>query len=482
MQPKFYFVLRQVLCLFITALTITTTFGQSAKKLDSLFTTLSKQGTINGCVLVAEDGKPVYEKAFGYANFDTKQLLTNQTMFELASVSKQFTAMAIMQLHQQGKLAYTDVLDKFFPSIPYYGITINNLLHHTSGLPDFLTWDEKLVDVHRINYNKDILAVLMRKAVPLDFKTGDELRYSNTNYVLLALIVEKVSGMPFADYMDKYIFKPLDMQRTKVYPQRAAKQKMHDYAFGYIYNPVKGGFVINDSITANKYAYYFDGVAGPYGISSCTEDMLKWDQALYTEKLVSKQEQAMAYVISKLNNGEPAMWTGLGYGFGWLIPPANDETGQFYLHSGSYPGYMTMIVRYPEKKKTVVFLTNTGHVIDLYELSESVENILFNQPFDIPEATPFKKIVILNPVQLKAVEGSYAFKDAPQIKVIITNENSQVFAQVTGQGKMEIYPEAETDFFYTVADAKIHVDKDNTGKITKMTFLKSGQKMEANRE
>src|SRR6202012_4335988 len=134
---------------------------------------------------------------------------------------------------------------------------------------------------------------------PLAFKAGDQFSYSNTNYVLLALIVEKVSGMPFEDYLEKFIFKPLGMAHTRVYHQRAAKQKIQNYALGYVFDPAKNKFMVNDSITANKYEYYFDGIAGPYGISCTTEDMLKWDQALYTNKLVSTEEQQLAYIPSK---------------------------------------------------------------------------------------------------------------------------------------------------------------------------------------
>jgi CubicO group peptidase (beta-lactamase class C family) len=127
---------------FLLILSIQMGYTQQTKELDSLFETLHKEGVLNGCILVAEEGKPVYQKTFGYANFETKQLLNNQTVFELASVSKQFTAMAIMQLHEKKKLNYDDELKKFFPSIPFDNIRIDNLLHHTSGIPDFLGWNE----------------------------------------------------------------------------------------------------------------------------------------------------------------------------------------------------------------------------------------------------------------------------------------------------------------------------------------------------
>ncbi|MES2371143.1 MAG: serine hydrolase [Bacteroidota bacterium] len=455
-------------------------YAQQTKALDSLFEILDKQGILNGCILVAENGKPIYQKAFGYASFSTKQLLNNQTAFELASVTKQFTAMAIMQLHEKKKLNYDDDIKKYFPLISFDNIRIDNLLHHTSGIPEFLGWDEKQVDVKQVNYNKDILSAIIKNKPAVHFKPGEQFSYSNTNYVLLALIVEKVSAMPFADYLAKNIFTPLNMLNTYVYPQRSVSKKLENYAYGHLYDPKTGGFIISDSITGNGYQYYFDGVAGPYGISSTTEDLLKWDQALYTDKLISKEEQALAYLPSKLTNGKPAALLGLPYGFGWLIMPSTEETGKIYMHSGGYPGYMTIISRYPDKNKTIIILTNTYNIISLYQLCTATENILFNKPFVIPQSLPFKKSVMLTPSQLKAVEGVYSL--APQIKYTITTDQNQVYAQITGQGKAEIYPESELDFFYTVVPAKIKFEKNAKGEIIKLILFQNGRQLEAKKD
>lgn len=465
---------------FLLILVFNPAYGQNTKALDSLFETLDKQGVLNGCILVAENGNAIYEKAFGYADFSAKRMLNNQSIFELASVSKQFTSMAIMQLHEKKKISYDDDIRKYFPLIPYQGITIDNLLHHTSGIPEFLRWNEKEVDVNRINYNRDILAAITGNKIPVDFKPGEQFSYSNTNYVLLALIVEQVSGMTFSDYMGKNIFGPLHMERTHVYPQRTIEQKSANYAFGYLYDPRTGGFVISDSITANRYQYYFDGIAGPYGISSTTEDLLKWDQALYTDKLISKQEQELAYVPAKLNNDKTAALAGLPYGFGWLIMPSKEYTGKIYMHSGGYPGYMTIISRYPDKNKTIIILTNTYNIISLYQLCAAVENILFDKPFTVPKALPFQKSIVLTPLQLKAVEGVYSL--TPQLKITITTNQNQVYAQLTGQPKAEIYPESELDFFYTVVQAKIKFKKDETGRVTKLTLLQNGMQMQAKKD
>ena len=458
------------------------TSAQTEKKLDSLFKSLAGDGDFNGTVIVADQGKPIYEKAFGYANFDTKQPLENQTMFELASVSKQFTAMAIMQLHQRGKLNYNDAVVKYLPELPYKTISIGNLLHHTSGIPEFLAWSAQYIDVNRINYNQDILNALVKNKIPLDFTPGDKLVYCNTNYVLLALIVEKVSGKSFSEFLNETIFEPLNMTHTRVYPQRAAKQKIANYAYGYLFNPEKNAFDLNDNMISNKFEYYFDGVAGPYGISSNTEDMLKWDQALYSEKLVSHAVQDEAYMSAKLNDGKDATFNNTPYGFGWQIMSNRPGIGRRYMHSGGYPGYMSIIYRYPDKNKTIILLTNIYNVISLYQLAASIENILVDKPFKIPEALPFKKSLTLTPMQLKAIEGTYIPALAPQMTFTISAENSQIYAQLTGQRKIAIYADSELNFFYTVVAAKIKFTKDDEGKVKSLTLVQNGRELVAEKQ
>lgn len=465
---------------FLFLLICVTASAQKNKILDSVFQDLHRQGAFNGCIIVAEDGKPIYEKAFGYANFETKQTLNNQSIFELASVSKQFTAMAIMQLHQKKKLSYTDDIRKYLPSLSYEGITIDHLLHHTSGIPEFLGWDEQRIDVNRINYNQDILAALVKNHISASFKPGEYMVYSNTNYILLALIVEKVSGLPFADYMKTFVFKPLNMVDTYVYPQRSAAKKLSNYAYGHVYNPKDQTFILNDRFSANKYQRYFDGSAGAYGISSSTEDLLKWDQGLYTEKLISKAEQELAYAPSKLTSGKIATLNGLPYGFGWLILPTTAHTGKRYMHTGGYPGYQTIICRYPEKHKTIVILTNTYNVINIYALCFAVENILFDRPFNVPKIMPFKNSVVISPADLKVIEGIYAL--TPQYKFTITADQGQAYAQLPGQVKAEIYPESELEFFYTIVPARLKFVKDSSGQIQKLILFQNGKQLTAMKE
>jgi CubicO group peptidase (beta-lactamase class C family) len=470
MNLPYLYYRRLVACLII-ALTITRAQGQTVHKLDSLFETLDKQHLINGSVLIAEKGKPIYQKAFGYANFETKRLNNDNTVFELASVSKQFTAMAIMQLHQKHLLSYDDDIVKYFPQLPYKGITINNLLHHTSGLSDHLQWGVGMIDVTRVNNNADVLAALIKHAPAIYFKPGETFSYSNTNYTLLALIVEQVSGMSFAKYLDTHIFKPLGMNHTQVYGQYAADKKIKNYAVGYDYDDHQGKYVVNTSMPANYYEYFMDGVAGPYGICSSTGDMLKWDQALYTEKLVNKEEQALAYVPSTLTNGKLAMLSNWPYGFGWLLLPGENGS-RTYLHSGGYPGYMSMIIRHPNENKTIILLTNIYNAIDFYSLAFNVDSILYGKPFKIPKAVPHYKSITLTPEKLKAVEGVYNIKTNKTIT--ITTADGRAYAQITGQPKFEIFPSAELEFFYTVVPATIGFTRDSAGVVKKLVLSQGG--------
>lgn len=469
--------------LFFTIAGTNISYGQSiTKNLDSLFNIMSKKGQLNGSVLIAESGKPVYQKAFGYANMETKQPLNNETMFELASVSKQFTAMAIMQLEENGKLKYEDNLKKYFPGLPYEGVTVRHLLQHTSGLPDFLGWDEKQLDTKRINTNKDILNALPKNIKALSFKPGDQLAYSNTNYVLLALIVEKASGLTFSKYLDEKIFKPLGMTNTKVYSKWGNGSKLKNFAFGHVYNMKKNDYVLSDGKSVDKYSYYMDGIAGPYGISSNTSDLLKWDNALYTNKLITKANQDKAYVAARLNNGAKGTIGGIPYGFGWLIVAPNKDRGRILMHTGGYSGYQNIIVRYPDKRKTIIILTNKSTAIELYQLTHAVENILYNKAFQIPGSAPVKKMIQLNTAQIKAVVGSYAIKDAAQVKFKITSEQDKVFAQLANQPKVEIYPSTSNEFFYIVIDAKIKFTMNEKGIAKKLVLFQNGKEIEALKE
>lgn len=211
--------------------------GQKAAQLDKYLSAQAKHFHFNGNVLVAEKGKVVLQKSYGYANFDTQRSLNDSSVFELASVSKQFTATAILMLKDRGKLKLTDSLRHYFPELPYHDITIYQMLTHTSGLPDYEGAMNEKWDRSKIAFNRDMIAFLAKEQLPLLFAPGTRWEYSNTAYAILASIIEKVSGQSFHDFMAQHIFKPLGMTHSRIYnTRRSLKDTIPNYAYGFIYS------------------------------------------------------------------------------------------------------------------------------------------------------------------------------------------------------------------------------------------------------
>lgn len=320
-------------------------------ELDKLFA-----GTpdFSGVVLIADKGKPVYKKAFGYKRFETKAPLATSSIFELASVSKQFTAMTILMLKQAGKLAYDDRIDKYISGLPYPGITIRHLLNHTSGLPDYQDVMDKHWDKSKVANNADNIAYLIKYHPAKLFEPGAKYTYSNTGYMLLASIAERASGQDFIDFCRTRIFNPLGMTHTDI-RTREEKVKLSDVAWGHIYVPEKKRYVQADSFPEFNYAIWLGNRKGPGRISSTAEDLLKWDRALYSSKLVSQQTLAEAFTPAKLNDGSLT-----SYGFGWELSKS-EKLGRIVWHDGDNPGYKTQITRYIDADKTVIVLCNNAH-------------------------------------------------------------------------------------------------------------------------
>lgn len=348
--------------IFLTVLILFSFFASKAQnkaaELDKLMNQAHINGVFNGSVLVAENGKVIYRKAFGYANKETKQLLKPEFCFDLASVSKQFTAMGIMILKERSKLSYDDKITKYFPEFPAYGkdITVRNLLNNTSGMPlyqSFTTKDNLT--------NAEILKIIEEREA-LDANIGERYVYNNAGYVMLGLIIEKVSKMSLAEFLKENIFQPLKMKNSLV--GDTPKIDLKNRALGY---SVIGA--LDD---------YEVGHTGSTSMFSNVDDLFLWDQALYTEKLVSKKtiEEAFAPVI--LNDGSLS-----NYGFGWFLTPEKKSVN----HSGSDFGYRTFIRRDLDKKNTYIWLTNAGNAITKDVMNVAIENILASKPYEIPRIT-----------------------------------------------------------------------------------------------
>lgn len=324
---------------------------------NSIMQSIADTARFNGNVLVARAGKVVYQKSFGLADFYSEQPLNDSSIFELASVSKQFTAMGIMILKERGKLTYEEDVRKYIPELPYGGMTIRHFLTHTSGIPDYMEhglssgrWDPK-----KIVYNDDIIALLATHKPPVNFKPGEKWEYSNTAYALLASIIGRVSGQPYGEFLRANIFEPLGMKHTRTYNTRRSKREViPNYAYGFVYSDSLKKYTLPDSVKSLYFVYTLDGIEGDGIVNSTSMDLFRWNEALYTEKLVKQATIEEAFTPVVLADG-----TKEDYGFGWGI--ASDSTlGRIVEHSGGWPGYGTYIRRYLDSHDCVILLSNNG--------------------------------------------------------------------------------------------------------------------------
>ncbi|HMG89553.1 MAG TPA: serine hydrolase domain-containing protein [Chryseolinea sp.] len=326
-----------------------------ASSVDSVVRSVADTARFNGNVLVSKSGKVICQKSVGYANFDTKALLNDSSVFELASVSKQFTSMCIMILQERGKLRYSDDVRIFIPELPYQGMTIRHLLTHTSGIPDYMELFSKDWNPKEIAFNEDVIELLVKKKPAILFKPGDKWEYSNTAFVLLASVIERVSGMPFGEFLAQNIFTPLDMQHSRTYNTRRSKGEIiPNYAYGFVYHDALKQFILPDSLKELSFVITLDGIQGDGIVNTTTSDLFKWDQALYTEKLVKQATLEEAFTPSKLNNDSI-----INYGFGWGLS-GDSVSGKIVSHGGGWPGYNTFIVRFIDKNNCIIVLSNNS--------------------------------------------------------------------------------------------------------------------------
>ncbi len=291
-------------------------FGQDRiQKIDSLLNSLYSKEKINGNFLIAENGKVIYCHSFGFANEITKDKLNENSIFELASCSKQFTAMAILILKEEGKLNLDDDLNKYIPELSFYkDITVRNLLNHTGGLPDYMELMDSLFDKSKIATNKDIITIFSKYQPKILFEPNTQWEYSNTGYALLASIIEKASGLTYADYLNKTIFQPLKMENTFVYTRRLSPKKIDNYAFGYVYSDSLKRYVLPDELEETKIVIWLDGIVGDGTVNSTINDLLKWDRALYTNELLTQEGMKAVFEVATLKDESKTK-----YGFGWGI-------------------------------------------------------------------------------------------------------------------------------------------------------------------
>ena len=319
---------------------------KKAEELDKQFRRYNKRGVFNGTILYGEYGREVFKGAYGYADFRKKEELSVESTFQLASVSKMFTAAAIMVLKEKGKLQFDDTLTKFVPEFPYYGITIRQLLNHRSGLSRYMSLADKYWPVDKPINNEEVIGLFVQYTPNPYFKPNDGFHYCNTNYALLASVVERISGKTFDVFMKDEVFGPLGMNHSFVYNLNGdsiIRYQVPVGVSGYRYRgwrPIKVG------------DYYLNGVMGDKGVYSTVEDMFKFNLALDNGTLISNSTLEEAF-----QKGSPGYYKRKdNYGFGWRLRDNMDSTA---YHFGWWKGFRTYYIRDMKNDRVLIALTNT---------------------------------------------------------------------------------------------------------------------------
>ncbi|MBI1770627.1 MAG: beta-lactamase family protein [Bacteroidetes bacterium] len=419
--------------------------------IDSFLTGQVEHFKFNGNVLVAERGKIIYKKSFGFSNFDTQESLNDSSVFELASVSKQFTATAILLLKERGKLQLTDSLRHFFPELPYHNITVYQLLTHTSGVPDYESNMESKWDHRKIAFNGDMINFLAKEKTPIDFLPGKKWQYSNTGYALLASIIEKVSGQSYKDFLAANIFTPLGMTHSRVYNTRRSGETLKNYAYGYVWSDSLKKYQLPDSVKAFNMVYWLDGIQGDGVVNSTVGDLLKWDRGMVNHTILS--EASVKEMVSQQALIDSTSKNYYGYG----VMVGKNKSGNFITHSGGWPGYVTNLARYTDDDKTIIILSNNQSASPA--ISETIVRILNNE--SLVSAYEHKP-VSLDTTALKPFVGSYVTSNAA-FDLAIGKEGVELILKSGARRKL--IPESATKLYYADGrDLQLEIEKDADGQ------------------
>ena len=401
------------------------------QKLDHVASGYNAERGFIGTVLVAKGGQIVFEKGYGMANIELDVPSTPDTKFRLGSITKQFTSTAILQLQEQGKLSVQDLACKYVDNCPesWKPVTIHQLLTHTSGIPSYTAMPEFPKPKFMRQPLSPIEVVMLTKDKPLDFPPGTKYRYDNTGYVMLGVIIEKVSGEKYADYLQKHILDPLEMKDTGY---DVTRKILKGRAAGY--SPMGPKNFQN--------ADYLD-MSLPHAAGSMystTRDLYRWDRALYGEKVLSKASKEAAWKAEKES-----------YGYGWMLAPmANHKQ---IGHGGGINGFSTYIARFPEDDAAVIVLSN-NEAGNAGAVAGSLAGVLFGNNAELPWE---RKAITLDPKLFDRYAGVY---QVGELEITFTNENGHFMTQGKGQPKAEMFPSAENVFFLKVVDATLTFEGD----------------------
>ncbi|HEX7314709.1 MAG TPA: serine hydrolase [Pyrinomonadaceae bacterium] len=389
---------------------------------DRLISPQFKAQEPGGVVLVARRGEVIYRRAFGMANVELGVPMREEMVFNVGSITKQFTAVAVLQLAEQGKLSLADEITKYLPDYPTGGqrITVENLLTHTAGIPG--SAPEAMM---ALQGRKDLVRpselIATFKNRPLDFAPGTRHSYSNNGYMLLGAIIEKVSGVPYPEYLERNIFKPAGMTLTRFGDDQLI---IRNRASSYIYSRAESRFLNarNDKLET---AYS----AG--AVQSTVDDLFRWNQALLAHGLIKKESLEKARTGYKLPGGKETH-----YGYGWFV--GNMQGSPLVEHGGNMGGFMSHAIFLPREDVFVVVLYNFRDARLPEFLAGDLAALAIGKPFNISEIPLDEKL-------LTAYVGVY---EEEGVERLITVENGKLFYRRVGANRMTMKPYARDKFFF----------------------------------
>lgn len=422
-----------------------------AAEFDKILAEQFKTNEPGGTVLVARNGEVIYKKAFGMANLELDIPMQADNIFRIGSITKQFTAVAILQLMEQGKLNLQDEITRFIPDYPAQGnkITIEHLLTHTSGIQSY-TGMKDYMERMRIDL-KPAEMIDYFKNQPMKFTPGTKWEYNNSGYFLLGYIIETITGKTYAEYLEENFFKPLGMTNSFYGSDtRIIKNRVDGYSMG------ENGFENAKPLSMTQ----------PYSagsIQSTVGDLFKWHQAVHSYQLIKKENLAKAFTKFKLADG-----TETDYGYGWGLGYVQESPT--IDHGGGINGFKTMAIYLPEEDVFAAVFSNC-------ECSTPKEIAVKLAALAIGKLIGAHAEIKVDEKILETYAGEYEI--TPEFIFTITKEKDRLFVQAGGQEVFEIFAETENKFFLKINDAQLEFIKDDSGIVTKAILNQNGRKTEA---
>ena len=456
---------------FLFLFTVGLVFSQDKRleKIDSVVSSWYTNNEFNGNILIAEKGNIIFNKSYGKANEETGEMLNENSQFELASMSKQFTATAIMILKERNQLSLEDPITKYFPELVNYNkVTIKNLLNHTGGLPSFEEKYELVTDNNFQLNNEGVIKILLNTKP--EFEANNKYEYSNTGYVLLSLIVKKISNQSLNDFLQQNVFEKLGMNRTKIIVGNNIEYGSN-YAFGYTYDYLFDKWILaEDHPNASKYVKTYKNIDGAKSVNSTIIDLLKWRKSIDNYQILTKKSIEEMQTPNFLNNNKA---TNYGYGLQIIVHELTQK--KIIQHGGDIPGYKLNLIKIPEDDITIIIMTNRTYYESRFPYN-TILNTLYHKNFTFMQN---KGLQYIDKEKLPFYEGVYYAKNDT---IKLTAKGKHLMYLENEIIPIELKLKEENVLFNDIHRIEVRLTKDKKGNFVSLVLVANGHKKKFKRK